>query len=686
MTKMKLENPLTRIVTVRHALKSVLILVLFCPVAVFAAAPPNDNFAKAAPMFGAHGTVAVSNTEASKELTEPNHAGNAGGHSVWYRFHANCGGRMRLDPAGSAIPVLIAVYRGGNIGNLSTVAFAENQAVEFNLGPGVIYQIAVDGKDGVSGEFTLSWNQTFNASGGPDLVILTNSIQPALITRTFSDEDCQVGDGCTLAGTRQLLRFGLETLNQGKEDVVIGSQIGSPLFDYNGCNDYYQFRYYATFRLLDAVGQVVATGAKFGFCLEDSRRQFLTAPATARYNCGYQGLQSGWSDIYSANLACQYVDVTAVPPGQYALEVHINPLNRIVEANSSNNIAVLPVVVDPPCISPPPNDNFAAPTVLAGEALSVLGDNRCATKQTGEPSHANSTGGKSIWYRWTAPYSGPTMISLLGSPFDTLLAVYRGATLASLGSTIVDHNDDFETGVLQSQISFNATSGTTYRIAIDGYNGGDGADSGTAMLHINPARNDAFANALTLSGTNGSVLGYTRPATREPGEPAHAGNPGGRSVWFRWIAPRSGSMTIDTAGSRFDTLLAAYTGESLGTLIPAGQQAAPSGTGFSRVTFNVSAGTVCSVAVDGRDDTSGLFQLNWSTAGVLAALRLPDGSIQITLDGVPGENCTLETSTNLVEWQTVTTVLNQTGRIQFPPQAATAQARFYRVVSSRVGP
>lgn len=667
----------------RGCAAAVLVASCVCHAAtLLGAPPPNDEFFSPTPLFGAQGTVTGSNVNAGKDIIEPNHAGNAGGHSVWYRFHANCGGRLRLDPSGSSFPFVIAVYRGSSLGSLSAVASAVNQPVEYNLLPGAIYQITIDGRDGATGDLSLSWNQTFLAGGGPDLVILTNSIQPSVITRTFEAGDCQIGNGCTVEGTRQLLRFAVETLNQGNEDVVIGSTSGSPLFEYNACNEYNQFRYYARFRLLDGTGHAVATNSKFGFCLEDSRRQLATAPASAKYNCSYQGLQAGWSDLYSANLACQYVDVTAVPPGQYALEVHINPLSRLVEANHSNNVAVLPVFIDPPCTNAPPNDAFASAIVLTGESVTVVGDTRCASKQSGETTHANNAGGKSIWYRWTAPYSGPATISLLGSTFDTLLAVYRGSTLSSLSTTIVDHNDDFDTGMLQSQVSFAATAGTTYRIAADGYNGGDGADAGLAVLSINPARNDPFALAQILTGTNGSVLGYNRTATREAGEPAHAGNPGGHSVWFRWTPPRSGSVTFDTTGSRFDTLLAAYTGDSIAGLTPLAQGIARPGAGSSRITFDVAAGTACAVAVDGRDGTSGLFSLNWSMSGALSVARLPDGNIEITFDSPAGESCTLQVSSDLIEWTPVTTVLNQTGRVQFPPQLAAAASRFYRVVAA----
>jgi Ca2+-binding RTX toxin-like protein len=58
-----------------------------------------------------------------------------------------------------------------------------------------------------------------------------------------------------------------------------------------------------------------------------------------------------------------------------------------------------------------------------------------------------------------------------GSTFDTVLAVYAGGTLAGL--TAVAGNDDTSTGV-QSQVRFTATTGTTYRIAVAGFNGTSG--------------------------------------------------------------------------------------------------------------------------------------------------------------------------------------------------------------------
>src|SRR5439155_11927 len=148
------------------------------------------------------------------------------------------------------------------------------------------------------------------------------------------------------------------------------------------------------------------------------------------------------------------------------------------------------------------------------------------------------------------------VVDTVGSSFDTLLAVYRGTSVSAL--TAVASNDDIASGNLQSRVTFTPVAGTTYRIAVDGYNGA----SGTIVLTLSQIpSNDNFAFCEFTGGANGSVTGSTRSATKETGEPNHAGNSGGHSIWYCWTAPDSGSVTFDTIGSNFDTLLAVYTGD-----------------------------------------------------------------------------------------------------------------------------
>src|SRR5947209_6993540 len=61
--------------------------------------------------------------------------------------------------------------------------------------------------------------------------------------------------------------------------------------------------------------------------------------------------------------------------------------------------------------------------------------------------------------------------------------------------------------------------------------------------------NDNFANAWTISGVLVTTNGTTFGASKEAGEPNHAGNGGARSVWFNWTAPATAPVQLDTIGS-----------------------------------------------------------------------------------------------------------------------------------------
>jgi outer membrane protein assembly factor BamB/subtilisin family serine protease len=137
-------------------------------------------------------------------------------------------------------------------------------------------------------------------------------------------------------------------------------------------------------------------------------------------------------------------------------------------------------------------------------------------------------------------------------------------------------------------------------------------------LALGPAENgpmnDSFANRAQLAGANIRVRSSNAGATREPGEPVHAGATGGASLWWTWTAPATSAVTFDTSGSGYDTSLAVYTGSSLATLqsVAANDDAA-AGTTTSRLTLNVTAGTVYQIAVDGKNGVSGATNLRIGT-------------------------------------------------------------------------
>lgn len=159
------------------------------------------------------------------------------------------------------------------------------------------------------------------------------------------------------------------------------------------------------------------------------------------------------------------------------------------------------------------NDAFGSAVPLSGAFGTALGSNAGATREAGEPVYG---GGASVWFSWTAPSSGRTWLSAVGSSFDTLLAVYTGPSMGSLA--VVAYNDDYHyPDTKTSALAFTAVAGTTYRICIDGYQPqGGSAATGAYRIAWAPVGKAALTKP-TLStsspkhGTSFTITGYASP-------------------------------------------------------------------------------------------------------------------------------------------------------------------------------
>jgi Tol biopolymer transport system component len=268
----------------------------------------------------------------------------------------------------------------------------------------------------------------------------------------------------------------------------------------------------------------------------------------------------------------------------------------------------------------PANDSFAAAQALAAATSgSATGTTRGATHETGEPYHANNDGAKSVWYKWQAPATGSIEFTTAGSDFDTLLGVYTGAAVGSLTGVASNDEEDANAAVHTSRVVFNAVAGTVYYIAVDGFHDGYAPDWGAVSLQwkVGPAvpANNGFAGAQAITGDEGRVTGSNWLATKETGEPNHAGVAGGKSVWFKFTAPGAGKVTFDTVGSAVDTAMAVYTGTAVSALtqVAANDDADPAlGLFTSRVSFEAAAGVTYYIAVDA-----------WYAEGGSIVLRTP---------------------------------------------------------------
>ncbi|HWY76108.1 MAG TPA: immunoglobulin domain-containing protein, partial [Verrucomicrobiae bacterium] len=576
--------------------------------------PPNDNFAAGQAISGSSGSVSGYNFNATKEPGEPNHAGNPGGASVWYNWTAPSTSPVTFDTALSAFDTLLAVYTGSSVGGLTLIAANDNistnnvhSRLTFTPVAGTVYHIAVDGANDAQGSLTLRWVQA--SVPLPDLSVVASAVNPEIVTNTFAASSCAVQEGLVQAGTRTLIRFSTQTENSGNADLYFGNPASNPLFVWAPCHAHYHFQNYMSYRLRNSNGKIAAIGLKVGFCILDVFRWNPNSAPNASYTCSNQGIQQGWGDLYDSSLDGQWIDITGLPPGNYTIELEANPQGIILESNYGNNLTTVPIAIGNPN-APPLNDNFANAQALLGGFASVPGNNVNATKETGEPNHAGNAGGHSVWYQWTALSTKSVTIDTIGSSFDTLLAVYTGNSLNAL--TLVASNDNLGPGTLQSRVNFSATAGTVYRIAVDGANGA----KGNIILTLNQTiGNDNFAFCEFVGGVSGSVYGSNAGATKESGEPDHAGNAGGASIWYCWTAPINGQVTFDTIGSTFDTLLAVYTGSAVNALTPIASNDnidAAGGDLQSRVTFNAIGLTMYHIAIDGFNGATGDTVLNWN--------------------------------------------------------------------------
>ncbi|MBY6243812.1 S8 family serine peptidase [Methylosinus sp. Sm6] len=286
----------------------------------------------------------------------------------------------------------------------------------------------------------------------------------------------------------------------------------------------------------------------------------------------------------------------------------------LIRVNAARSLLSSPV--------PPTNDKFASAASIPANATqyTTTGSNVAATFEADEPSYVGTTTSRSVWWKWTPSFAGPVTIDTLGSGFDTVLGVFRGATSVTSRGVQVAVNDNISSTVKQSRVSFNARAGETYHIVVAGKTS---SEECSIQLNVTrPPANDNFAKAsvVTLSASSEvGVAGGNFGATKETDEPNLNGDAANTStVWFRFTAPATGLITLDTEGSPTldDTVLGVYKGSTLATLTLVAVNDDFSFTDrLSRVTFNMTAGTTYYAQLSGWHGGQGRYRLWFTPAG-----------------------------------------------------------------------
>jgi hypothetical protein len=203
----------------------------------------------------------------------------------------------------------------------------------------------------------------------------------------------------------------------------------------------------------------------------------------------------------------------------------------------------------------------------------------------------------------------------------------------------------FDCGPGGQQVTFRALAGATYEIRVDGNLSPQppAATEGSIALEIasTPAPgNDDFADAqaVTSESLEGGtfyrvdVPGFNWNATKEFGEPAHASDQGGASVWYSWTAPASGEASVVAVSGALEAVLGVYIGTSLSELTPVATPTSFSG----EVDVQVTAGTAYRIAVDGIfDGGAGMASMGQLTFLIYLTVPQPDLQTGIPLKSVP---------------------------------------------------
>lgn len=172
-------------------------------------------------------------------------------------------------------------------------------------------------------------------------------------------------------------------------------------------------------------------------------------------------------------------------------------------------------------LSPPVNDNFADAIVVTDLSIDYSGNNIGATLEPGEPDHGGMAQ-NSVWWKWVPETSGAVDIDDIAGEFTSYISLYSGESLPTLEELITATYVGF----------YPVTAGTTYYIAINGYNGSSGtinlsfnyydttiSQPGSGLGSLRYAENCTLGQAYTLYGEDdeGFEVGTLGFRIRQPG-------------------------------------------------------------------------------------------------------------------------------------------------------------------------
>jgi hypothetical protein len=171
-------------------------------------------------------------------------------------------------------------------------------------------------------------------------------------------------------------------------------------------------------------------------------------------------------DDSAGNLHSEIVIFDAVAGNQYLIEVGGYGTETGLGLLSVNCEGVTP---------PPPSKDDCENAKAIGDVENLPFD---TTEATFDGSGLCMTS-SNVWYCYIATCTGDVTVSLAGSSFDTMLAVYDGCECYPKLDDLIECNDDAGSGY-QSAVTFVAIAGNQYLIEVGGY----GSEEGEGLLTV----------------------------------------------------------------------------------------------------------------------------------------------------------------------------------------------------------
>jgi hypothetical protein len=305
----------------------------------------------------------------------------------------------------------------------------------------------------------------------------------------------------------------------------------------------------------------VAPAMKVGFCLDDSEhvetavgpKEAVYSDATGREFCRqhqpeatslFEGISPGWRDLYSSNLAFQWVDASNVLPGEYFLREDVNTTGVIKETGGAN----VPAYTTSPVVIPGFNALAQSVSAQTGTAQTITLTSK-AFKDAATPTYKIVTG----------PAHGTLGAISKNQVTYTPTAGYTGAD--SFTFSAADPSSPFPRSPATATVSIEVGAATGKGLLV-----GDATSSYAVSDQTTAGREESFqftakasgtveemqfrTNGTANTGVTGLALGIFTENAGKPGAVLGAATASGEPATNSWIKV-SGLSTALVSGTKY---------------------------------------------------------------------------------------------------------------------------------------